>query len=174
MNRGAGLVAAAAIGLLAACAKHQPFAGDGRLIDHGVTAPDQRYEIEFGPVDLSRVGTTHFRMRGLPDTYFVVGLQFPRPADAGGTAAPTTPADVSIQVYQENHGMAALVTTPLRDLKWLPSKQKDSVFAYLPQSPRSYFDAFSEARYQLTVTVNVPDPALPRGALAVLKSAGWK
>lgn len=160
--------------LLDGCSQSVQYAGDGRLIDNGVTAPDTRYVVEAGTVDLSRAGSTTFRMSGLPRTYFVIGLEVPVGADGAATKAATTPADVSLQVYQENHGTAALVTTPLRDWTWSRGARQGSAFVYLPQSPRSYFDAFTEARYRLTVTVNVPDPSIPAGSLVVLKSAGWK
>jgi hypothetical protein len=168
------LVVPTSIMLLAGCSQSIPYAGDGRLIDNGVTAKDTRYIVEAGSVDLSRAGTATFRMSGLPRTFFVVGLQVPVRADRAATLAGTTPADVSLQVYQENHGMAALITTPLRDWTWSRSARQDAAFVYLPQSPRSYFDAFAEARYQVTVTVNVPDPSIPAGSLVVFKSAGWK
>lgn len=164
----------AAMLLLGGCSNETAYSGDGRLIDNGVTAADFRYVIEIGSVDLGRKGSTRFKMAGLPRTYFAVGLQVPGGVDRGSAGNAVTPADVSLEITQENYGMVALITAPLRDWTWLNPKPGEPTFVYLRRSSGSYFDAFTEARYRLDVVVNVPDPSIPAGSLVVLKSAGWK
>ncbi|MGA2776695.1 MAG: hypothetical protein ABSF94_04000 [Steroidobacteraceae bacterium] len=174
MRVDARLVIGAAMLLLGACSKQIPYSGDGRLIDNGFAAADHRYVIELGSLDLTRKGSRNFVMAGLPRTYFVVGLQIPGGINRGSDASAATPADVSIEVTQENYGMVALITAPLRDWTWANPKPGEPTLVYLRRSSRSYFDAFTEARYQVNVVVNVPDPSIPEGSLVVLKSAGWK
>jgi hypothetical protein len=159
---------------LGGCAKQATYSGDGRLIDHGLTAADNRYVVEVGPVDLSRAGSVRFTLAGLPRTYFAVGLEVPGGVDRGSAANAATPADVSLEVTQEGYGMVALITAPLRDWTWLNPKPGETTFVYLRRSSGTYFDAFTEARYRLDVVVNVPDPSIPPGSIVVLKSAGWK
>lgn len=171
---GARIIIGAAALLLGACAKQIAYSGDGRLIDNGLTAADHRYVVEVGSVDIARKGAITFKMAGLPRTYFVVGLQVPDGLDRGSGGGAPTPADVSIEVIQENYGMVALITAPLRDWTWPNPKTGDPRFVYLRRSSGSYFDAFTEARYDLNVVVNVADPSIPVGSLVVLKSAGWK
>jgi len=156
------------------CSQPNTYFGDGRLIDYGPTAPDHRYVIEIGPIDLSQTGTRTFNMTGLPRTYFVMGLQIPLRAADRISGNVTTPANVSLDLVRRPGDMVAMVTTPLRDWTWSNPKGEDKAFAYLRQSPRAYFDAFTEHHYELTVTVNVPDPSIPAGTLVELKSAGWK
>ncbi len=160
--------------LLCACSPPNTYSGDGRLIDYGPTAPDHRYVIEMGPIDLSRTGTYKFKMTGLPRTYFVMGLQIPLRAADRTTGNLTTPANISLDLERRPGDMVAMVTTPLRDWTWSNPKLEDKAFAYLRQSPRAFFDAFTEHHYELTVTVNVPDSSIPAGTLVELKSAGWK
>ncbi|MGA2708746.1 MAG: hypothetical protein ACLQJ0_11475 [Steroidobacteraceae bacterium] len=174
MATSARFVAVTAILLLGGCSKEIAYSGDGRLIDNGLTAADHRYVIEVGPVNFTRKGSMTFKMAGLPRTYFVVGIQVPGGVDRGSGATASTPADVSLELTQENYGMVALVTAPLRDWTWSSPKAGESTFVYLRHSSLSYFDAFTEARYQLNVVVNIPDPSIPAGSLVVLKSAGWK
>ncbi len=159
--------------LIGSCAEKSSYSGDGRLIDNGVTAPDHRYVIEVGKVDLARVGSATFKMAGLPRNYFVVGLQIP----AGALSASghrDSPADVSLEVVREQGSMVALVIAPLREWTWSNPRHETAAFVYLRESARSYFDSFTEHRYLVKVTVNVPDPSIPAGTLIVLKSAGWK
>ena len=167
-------VIAGALVLLGGCAKEVNYSGDGQLIDHGLTAADHRYVVEVGSVDLSHAGSTRFKLVGLPRTYFVIGLQVPGGVDRGSAGSAATPADVSLEMTQEDYGMVALITAPLRDWTWLNPKLGEPTFVYLRRSSGSYFDAFSEARYRLDVVVNVPDPSIPAGSIVVLKSAGWK
>ena len=170
----ASWVIAAALVLLGGCAKEASYSGDGRLIDHGLTAADHRYVVEVGAVDLSHAGSTRFKLKGLPRTYFAIGLQVPGGVDRGSAGTAVTPADVSLEMTQLDYGMVALITAPLRDWTWLNPKLGEPTFVYLRRSSGSYFDAFSEAQYRLDVVVNVPDASIPAGSIVVLKSAGWK
>lgn len=163
----------AALILMGSCAEKSSYSGDGRLIDNGVTAPDHRYVIEVGKVDLSQLGSATFKMAGLPRNYFVVGLQIPASAIGIGEHR-DSPADVSLEVVREQGSMVALVIAPLREWTWSNPKHQAAAFVYLRDSARSYFDSFTEDRYLVKVTVNVPDSTIPAGALIVLKSAGWK
>ncbi len=163
----------AGLTLVGGCAEKSSYSGDGRLIDHGVTAPDHRYVIEVGKVDLSRVGSATFKMTGLPRNYFVIGLQIPASV-VGTDEHRDTPADVSLEVVREQGSMVALVIAPLREWTWSNLTHEAASFVYLRDSARSYFDSFTEHRYLVKVTVNVPDATIPEGTLIVLKSAGWK
>jgi hypothetical protein len=159
--------------LLVACQKSVDYAGDGRLIDHGPAAAENRYVIEAGPVDLSRKGTANFKMTGIPRDYFVIGLQLRGHPARAADGSVQTPANVSIELIREDFGMVALIAGPLRDWTW-SSLETGSAFVYQRQASRSYFDAFPEAHYRLSVTVNIPDPDIAGGSLLVLKTGGWK
>ncbi len=154
--------------LLAGCAPGTSYHGDGRLVDHGVTAPDFRYVIEPGTIDLTTAGSKTFRMSGLPRDFFVIGLRLPDGADHA------SPANVSLELVKDGGEMVALVTRPLRDWTWSNPHHEATAFVYLKDSPRTFFDAFDEPHYELRVVVNTPDPSLPRDAAVVIQSGGWK
>jgi hypothetical protein len=159
--------------LLGACQQSVDYVGDGRLIDHGPAAAENRYVIEAGPVDLSRKGTANFKMTGIPRDYFVIGLQLRGHPARAVDGSVQTPANVSIELIREDFGMVALIAGPLRDWTW-SGPDGGSAFVYQRQASRAYFDAFPEAHYRLSVTVNIPDPAFAGGSQLVLKTGGWK
>jgi hypothetical protein len=167
------LLPTAAAVLLACCGRETPYTGDGRLIDEGLTDANNRYVIEVGRIDLGRPGAAIFSMSGIPDTYFVIGLQIPAAPGRNAGVAADSPADVSLELTRVPDGMVALITGPLRDWTGPPPQPGGPAFVY-QKRPSSFFDAFVEAHYRLNVSVNVPDPAIPPGTLIVFKSAGWK
>jgi hypothetical protein len=160
--------------LLGACSKSIPYTGDGRLVDHGWTAAHDRYVVELGPLDLTRTGSTTFRIAGLPATHFVVGLQVPVAAEKAQSADSGTPADVALQLIHLPAEQVLIITGPLRGLTWSGPLNGSTSFVYRRESYGSYFDSDPRATYQLRVVVNTPDPSIPAGSLVVLKSGGWQ
>jgi hypothetical protein len=71
---GCGVLAIALTGCLAGMF----YSGDGRLIDHGPTAFDQRYVLDLGSVDLRKTGKVQYHLGKLPNVPFNVGRTSPR------------------------------------------------------------------------------------------------
>src|SRR5437879_3170791 len=51
------------------------YRGDGTFTDFGLQTAHERYLIDLGPIDLSRVNKQSFRMVGLPSTELTIGLR---------------------------------------------------------------------------------------------------
>jgi hypothetical protein len=79
---GCGVLAIALTGCLAGMF----YSGDGRLIDHGPTAFDQRYVLDLGSVDLRKTGKVQYHLGKLPNVPFNVGLDI-SPYDVAPEAA---------------------------------------------------------------------------------------
>lgn len=75
--------------------------GDGAFTDHGPRGAHNRFEVDFGPVDLERTGSREYRFSDLPAEEFVFGLRL---TAAGGEKLGTLPAaTVRIALTNENY-----------------------------------------------------------------------
>jgi hypothetical protein len=160
--------------LLSACSASDKYSGDGRMVDNGVTAANERYVVELGYVDLTKIGSHTFRIAGLPKANFVIGLQIPVVTTNGAEAAATTTADVSIKLIGPTQEIIVDVAGPLSEWTWSGPLHATSNFIYKREPLKSYFDATPSTEYHLRVDVRTVDRATGTRALVVLKSGGWK
>jgi hypothetical protein len=160
---------------LGACSVSSSYTGDGRLIDNGSSAANERYVVELGQLDLGRAGSTTFRLGGLPAVSFVAGVQVPAGSDPGGTRTlEGTTADVSLELMDASGNRVFSVAGPLRDWVWSSPMRGGPSFVYRRPPSGSFFVASLGSTYKLQATVRAPDPTIPAGTLVVLKSGGWK
>jgi len=164
----------ATLALLAGCSQEVHYSGAGRLIDKGWADPSSRYVVELGTLDLTKPGSTTFRIAGLPSAHYVIGVQVPLPADQGRAADTGTIADVALQLMRVPGGQVLIITGPLRSQTWAGRPHEASSFVYRKESYESYFDAEPGDVFELRVVVNTPDASIPPGSKVVLKSGGWR
>ena len=71
------LVAAVCVASLqvVACDRSPGYRGDGTLTDFGPSTAHGRYAIDLGPIDLSRPNQRSYKMLGLPQVEFTMGLR---------------------------------------------------------------------------------------------------
>ena len=160
--------------LSAGCSQDIAYTGSGRLIDNGWTAPDYRYVVELGALDLTKPGSATFRIAGLPKAHYVVGLQIPLAADQGSSADSGIVADVALQLMRVPAEQVLIITGLLRSLTWTGGRHEASSFVYRRELYESYFDAEPGDTFELRVVVNTPDRSIPPGSKVLLKSGGWK
>ena len=152
------------------------YSGDGYLIDNGRGAATDRYVLNLGPVDLTRRGTTSFRMAGLPDANFVVGMEI-RAASEDSTAIERQPvkATVSLKVSDSTGTVLFAKTAALNEWTWSVPRDGDWAFVYGRGEPGTYFTARPKTEYTLTLSVLDPEPGPPKYTTVLLaKSGGWK
>jgi hypothetical protein len=174
MNPLARTLLAAGLAMLAGCSQPVAYGGSGRLTDNGWTAPDYRYVVELGTLDLTRPGSATFTIAGLPKAHYVIGLQVPVAADQGGAADSGLIADVALQLMRVPEGQVLIITGPLRRQTWTGAPHEASSFVYRREKYESFFDAEPGDRFELRVVVNTPDASIPPGTTVVLKSGGWR
>jgi hypothetical protein len=162
------------INLLGACSASDKYSGDGRMVDNGVAAANERYVVELGYVDLTRTGSYTFRIAGLPETNFVVGLQIPEITARGTEAAAAITADVSVELIGPVQKIIFNAAGPLSEWTWSGPLHASSNFIYKRDPLGSYFDASPSTEYHLRVNVLTADRTTGTKALVVLKSGGWK
>jgi len=147
------------------------YTGDGRLVDHGPTAANDRYVVEAGTIDLSQRTTKTFLLKGLPSVNFVAGLQVHSAPE--GNNESLRYADVEMEIKDHSGAQVVHVAGPLRNWTWSSSLHGGPSFIYERAPPDSFFLAARDAVYELTVTVRTPSSfTIP--ASVVLKSGGWK
>jgi hypothetical protein len=75
MKLGASLALIIGAVVLAACYRTSSYVGDGHLIDNGWRLKGGRYAVDLGPIDVGRTGTYVYKLKGLPDAEFVIGIE---------------------------------------------------------------------------------------------------
>lgn len=58
------------------------YTGDGHFQDRSCLAPEPRYTLRLGAVDLSKKSSYTYMMKGLPEDYFTIGFRIVDPASA--------------------------------------------------------------------------------------------
>ena len=95
------LVAGGAIGLLtlyvAGCNRSILYRGDGRFGDAGFGAAIERYEVDLGAIDLTRVGSHSFVLAGLPGCQMTAGFKV-RPLREEEKLLETEPLDAVVEM----------------------------------------------------------------------------
>lgn len=91
----------AALFLLVACNRSPNYHGDGTLTDFGIEAADERYVLDLGLVDLSRLNRRSFKLAGLPAVEFAMGLRQVN-VSAGCAAAALNSTNVRMHVQAED------------------------------------------------------------------------
>jgi len=74
--------------------------GDGSFTDHGARGAHNRFELDFGPVDLERTGSREYRFSDLPAEEFVFGVRITAPGEEKLGALPA--ATVRLALVNEN------------------------------------------------------------------------
>jgi len=148
------------------------YTGDGRLLDNGPTAANDRYVVEVGTIDLSQRTSKTFALKGLPSVNFVVGIQVSS-ATGKSNDGPIADADVLMEIRDESGSQVVGVAGPLRTWTWSGSLRGGPSFVYERGPPGSYFSPAAKSSYELRVTVRTPS-SVATPALVVLKSGGWK
>ena len=98
--------------VLSACS-HTGYNGDGQFTDNGVMAYSRRYVIDLGPVDLSKPGTYHYTLSGLPRAEFVVGLHVVEETKNTWNETRDYQAVVRMHLQNEQNQTAILEEAPL-------------------------------------------------------------
>jgi hypothetical protein len=184
---------AAVLLCLAGCAR---YTGDGRLVDNGVLNYASRYELDLGPVDLTRLGQQCFNLSGLPRAEFNAGLDIvesegfavsgPMPDHAVSAHLKLT-TELGEMVIDETGPISTWTRqtpagSPLTGRLYIRGQRVDNP---LPNGDvrverigelahggwGSYFKAERGARYSLCLSVLSTD--LPRPIPARLRLVGW-
>ena len=173
------------------------YAGDGRLVDHGITATP-RFTLDLGSIDLSRASRYVYQLDSLPPVEFTVGIQLEEPQSIQVLfERPAPGARVKLTVDSSSKQTVISEQAPLD--KWNLSFGRDQPQSFLyrrgveREIPRAagvihlervetkvdggwgtYFTPRKAAKYTLTVEVIEGATTHNRPARIVLKGGGWK
>lgn len=161
------------------CYSESDYSGVGKLTDNGPSAATDRYILDLGTVDLSKPGTTTYRIANLPATNFVAGIDFS--------------VESTNQEIISNNNLNTIVSISLTDSNgneifnnngklatWTWSKKSiepTKAFIYGSGSglEQTYFDPKPHDTYVLKFTVLAIDSThIKHEATLKLKSGGWK
>jgi len=166
--------------------------GDGAFTDHGPRGAHNRFELDFGPVDLERTGSREFRFSDLPAEEFVFGLRLTAPGGEKLGALPA--ATVRITLVNENYETVFDMTDEVANL--VRSETAKEWFLYqrgrlplpgaakpggerLSVGPDGGWGTYAQPRrngsYRLTFETVKPDSRLAKfGVRLVAVGGGWK
>ena len=104
--------------------------GDGRLIDRGYFSTPQ-YELDLGPVDLTRVSTYTYRLVGLPEVRMTIGFEIieTKPNSSIGQR-PSHPSVVRLEVKNSDNGTAVSEYGSLDSWVWSYGEHDPVSFLY--------------------------------------------
>lgn len=113
--------------LLVAVSSHA-FKGDGKLTDRGPGKAANRFELDFGPVDLGRYGRTEFNFAELPGRHYTFGLKITAPLGAKLSHLPR--ATVRMMLLNERQDVLFEASDELGN--WIRAETTSEWFLYLP------------------------------------------
>lgn len=156
----------------AGCDTVAQYSGDGRLTDKGPTAATDRYVLDLGQVSLKAPTTATFKLRNLPKTEFVVGIEFRSPSSKIEQEAINPLVGITLL---ENGKAIISKEGKLSDWTWSIHSPGNYVFVYGRDQASTYFTPTPEKNYELTLRVKEPDRGNANYTAAlVAKSGGWK
>jgi hypothetical protein len=165
--------------------------GDGTFTDHGARSAHNRFELDFGPVDLERTGSREYRFSDLPAEEFAFGLRLTAPGGEKLGALPA--ATVRLALVNENGETVFDLTDEVANFvraetsrEWflyqrgkvpLPGAQKPG--QRLSVGPDggwgTYASPRSGGRYRLTFETVKGDTHLAKfGVRLIAVGGGWK
>lgn len=157
---------------LAGCDTVAQYAGDGRLTDKGPSAVTDRYVLDLGPVSLKTPASATFKLKNLPKTDFVVGIEL-RSTGSKLEQGVVNPV-VSIALTEDGKPIIAR-EGKLSEWTWSVHSPGNYAFVYGREQPTTHFTPATGKNYELTVRVKEPDRGNANYTAAlVAKSGGWK
>lgn len=162
----------ALVGALAGCDTVAQYSGDGRLTDKGPTAATDRYVLDLGQVSLKAPTSASFKMKNLPKTEFVVGIELRSPTSKLEQASvnPT----VGITVLEDGKAIVSK-EAKLSEWTWSIHSPGNYAFVYGREQPSTYFTPTPGKSYELMLRVKDADRGNANYTAAlVAKSGGWK
>jgi hypothetical protein len=172
--------------LISGCAR--TYEGDGELTDQGPGTAHERYRLDLGRVDLSRIGTFVFKMKGLPDEEFTAGLE--GISSCVGDAQ-SSPIRIRLALSRAANDVVFSQDAPLRE--WVQSRgfwyrkgleEEIPATGGVTESRRigvladsgwgTYFTARPRSSYALSLSVVTAQDSFSCPARVVLYGGGWK
>lgn len=147
------------------------YEGDGIFIDRGWGTTMDRYQVNFGSIDLTREGTYTYHFSGLPHERFEVGIYVPHATYRTLRLSKETGPRIRGRLSDDRNHEILLDEQTFGSLG---ESGGPSVGWFLFMNPR-HFLASTQTRYTLTVQVldGNPELRLPEAKL-MIKGGGWK
>jgi len=185
--------------LLCGACQQSSYTGDGTLTEDRLS-PSRQFVLDLGSIDLSKPSSTTYRVAGLPNTAFTLGLEIvPRPPRRGRSLYGVRPISVTVRVtLVDEHGRLVIDESgPLSDWVWSASPHESSAFVYRQGASRdlpaagvvtserigersdhgrgSGFIPRSDGEYTLRLDVLGTDPVAAEYSVAIKGiSDGWE
>jgi hypothetical protein len=159
------------------------FQGDGSFVDRGPLAAKDRYIVDLGTVDLTKIGQHKYSIGNLPSVPFATGLEIRESSpNVDPRKRPLHSGRVRLLLESEEGKMVFAEDAPLRDWVWTYDRGESESFLYragkgtgpsLDLAAGSLFVPRAGTRYRLTFEVVEPQPSA-RPARLLLKGGGWQ
>ncbi|MEZ5496153.1 MAG: hypothetical protein R3F25_04905 [Gammaproteobacteria bacterium] len=158
--------------LTSGCFKWTRYAGDGTFVDNGLLSYANRYMVELGEIDISRVGINNYTLKGLPRATLIVYLQITEDKQNSWGEKKNYPAIVRVKL--QNSKGQYLIQEESSLNQWTRSYSALDNFSHLyirgdSDSSGSYFDSEKKDVYKLSVEILSSSFNRPTSVLLV----GW-
>ena len=157
--------------------------GDGKFTDRGILEAHDRYFLDLGPVDLTTPGRREYKLSGLPNKQFALGLfttATTSPSGANLATAKPFNAKVKVHLQDENSKNVFEISDDLRNWTWSEARETYTFLYYegpvkTGSDRGTVFSARRSSNYRLAIETVAADPAASRyGLRLVAKGGGWK
>ena len=153
--------------------------GDGKLIDSGPTSATERYVLDLGEINLGTDKEYTFKIRDLPATNFVFGINLVSEKINGIDFAENIPINAKIEFLILNNENEILLDDSAYINKWVWSQKRgaNSAFGYRRINGKSgtYFTPSKGASYTVKLKISETDGTGNKYNTKLLaKSGGWK
>jgi hypothetical protein len=172
--------------------KNVHFAGDGNFIDRGRKYSIERFYVDFGKIELNKVGEYHFNFTGLPEICFSSGIVFPdyfygqktdltlevKSMDSVINCRDSDKISIDIKcgnrtIYQFSGSLKCNVRSDNSNFIWTNGSPIPNAWMAYGYNDSAFFLPRANQMYSISLFVKKPYFEHPNGKL-VLSGGGWK
>ncbi len=154
------------------------YSGDGKLIDNGLTAANERYILDLGEINLGSNGEYTYKVSNLPKQNFVFGINVSSESIKDNSFVWDAPINAKIKLNISSNGKTIVQENALaKEWTWSHKSGDSLVFGYRRNngSAGTYITPNRGASYIVKLKIYETDGTGNKYKSSLLaKSGGWK
>jgi len=161
---------------LSSCTEASRYSGDGKLVDNGPLAANDRYVLDLGKIDLNKKGVLTYKIKNLPSVNFVVGIEIRvSPEHHALIESKNVKPIIFIELLDHKNVQVMHNQSSLDTWTWSVIGEGNTAFVYGENQSSTFFTPIANRRYELRIVIVKPDSSDSKYEARILaKSGGWK